>query len=68
LTKKHNHKKQKDMPETNYEELTLQELIDIINTNEDQTEEAAQAFEELRVRASIMAIGGDRPTVPPRNP
>jgi len=61
-------KKQKDMPETNYEELSLKELLDIINETQDYTEEVAAAFEELRVRSYINALGGDRPTVPPRNP
>lgn len=56
------------MPETNYEELTLQELLDIINETQDQTEEVLAAFEELRVRSYIMNFGGDRPVVPPRNP
>jgi len=56
------------MAETNYEELTLDELLDIINATQDYTEEVAASFEELRVRAYITARGGDRPTVPPRNP
>lgn len=56
------------MPETNYEELTLEELLDIINSEEFQTEEYQQANEELRVRSWIMSKGGDRPNVPPRNP
>lgn len=56
------------MPETNYEELLLQELLDIINETPEYTEEVAQAFEEIRIRAFIMAKGGDRPSVPPRTP
>lgn len=62
------HKKHKDMPETNYEELTLDSLLEIINETQDYSEEVAAAFEELRVRAYITAKGGDRANVPPRNP
>jgi len=56
------------MPDVNYEELSLDDLLEIINATQDYSEEVAAAFEELRVRSYIMAKGGDRPTVPPRNP
>lgn len=56
------------MPEINYEELTLIELLEIIDTSENDAGQVDQAFEELRVRAHMIAKGFDRPTVPPRNP
>lgn len=49
------------------EELTLDEIVNLITANE-EPEEVAQATEELRIRAYIMAKGGDRPSVPPKNP
>lgn len=48
--------------------LTLDDLLDILADSHAEQEDKDTAIAELRDRLAVLSKGGDRPTKPPLNP